>query len=336
MTALKAHEVARFVARPDLSEGVFLAYGPDGGLVRETIQRLGRHLADGGEVTVLDGDEIDKEPGKLAVEARTTSLFGDKRVIRVRNAGKGAAAVLTEIADELSGVALLLEAGNLTPRDPLRVLVEGMKHGRGLPCYPDSEETLLGVIRDSFAKAGIAADPEVATTLRDLLGNDREVTRREIEKLELYAAASKRLTVEDVAMLCADNAMLAIDEIVDAVGTGHAAELETALARALAATVNPQQILAVLTQHFAQLRRWRAEVDSGKSARAVIDGARGRVHFSRKASMEQQLRSWSDDALAAASERLYLALAESRKTYALQETILRRALLAVCLQASTH
>ena len=41
MTALKAHEVARYVARPDLSEGVFLAYGPDGGLVRETAHGAG-------------------------------------------------------------------------------------------------------------------------------------------------------------------------------------------------------------------------------------------------------------------------------------------------------
>ena len=47
MTALKAHEVARFLARPDLSEGIFLAYGPDAGLVRETAQRLIRWSAGG-------------------------------------------------------------------------------------------------------------------------------------------------------------------------------------------------------------------------------------------------------------------------------------------------
>ena len=101
----------------------------------------------------------------------------------------------------------------------------------------------------------------------------------------------------------------------------------------LPAAVNPQQILATVTQHFAQLRRWRAEVDSGKTPREVVDGARGRVHFSRKAAMEQQLRLWTDEALAAASERFYQALSEARKTYDLQETVLRRALLAVCLQA---
>lgn len=336
MTALKAHEVTRYVARPDISEGVFLAYGPDDGLVRETAQSLAKRFAGGDAMIVLQGDEVDKDPGKFAIEAKTTSLFGDKRVIRVRNAGKGVVAVLAEIGDDLSGVAIVLEAGNLAPRDPLRVLVEGAKFGRTLPCYPDSDEVLLGVIRDSFAKAGIAADPEVAPTLRDLLGNDREITRREIEKLELFAASSKKLTVADVLSLCADNAMLAIDEIVDAIGTGHAAEMELALNRALNAAINPQQILSTVTQHFAQLRRWRAEVDGGKTPREVVDGARGRVHFSRKAAMEQQLRLWSDDALSAASERLYQALSEARKTYDLQETVLRRALLAVSMQASAH
>jgi DNA polymerase-3 subunit delta len=333
MTALKAHEVTRYLARPDLSEGVFLAYGPDGGLVRETAQSLAKRFAGDGDIIVLEGDEVDKDPGKLAIEAKTTSLFGDKRVIRVRNAGKGTTAVLSEMGDP-AGAAIILEAGNLAPRDALRVLVEGAKWGRALPCYPDSDETLLGVIRDSFSKAGIAADPEVAVTLRDILGNDREITRRELEKLELYAASTKRLTVEDIMILCADNAMLAIDEIIDAIGTGHAAEMETALGRALAAAVNPQQILSSVTQHFAQLRRWRTEVDAGKTPREIID--RGRVHFSRKTSMEQQLRLWTDDSLATASERFYQALSEARKTYDLQETVLRRALLAVCLQATSH
>lgn len=336
MTALKAHEVPRFLARPDISQGIFLAYGPDGGLVRETVHKLARLFAGDGEIVVLEGSDVDSDPGRLAVEARTTSLFGDKRVIRVRSAGKGVAVVLSELKDDPAGVAILLEAGNLTPRDPLRVLVETAKFGRALPCYPDSDETLLGIIRETFARAGIAADPDVATTLRDILGNDREITRRELEKLELYAASTKRLTRDDVLILCADNAMLAIDEIVDAVGSGHATELEAALGRALTAAVNPQQILASVTQHFAQLRRWRAELDTGKTAREVLDSTRVRPHFSRKASVEQQLRLWTDDAIAAAAERLYLALSESRKIYEMQETVLRRALLAVCLQAAGH
>ena len=92
VTALKAHEVERFVKRPDLDAGILLVYGPDTGLVRETAQRLVRHYAgadsDGMGLVTLDGNELDGDPGRLLVEARTSSLFGEKRVVRVRNAGK--------------------------------------------------------------------------------------------------------------------------------------------------------------------------------------------------------------------------------------------------------
>lgn len=340
MTALKAHEVERFLKRPDLDEGVFLVYGPDSGLVREVAQRLVRHFggSDAGSMNLvtLDGSEVDADPGRLLVEAKTSSLFGDRRVVRVRGAGKGAVMGLTELLDDPAGAIVVLEAGNLTPRDPLRALVEGSRRGRALPCYPDTDETLIRLINEWLAEAGIRADSDVAPTLRDALGNDREVTRRELEKLAFYAADTRTLTREDVLTLCADNAALAIDEILDSTGTGHATRLDTALDRALAGGLNLQQLITMAIGHFSTLRRWRAEVDAGKPARSVLDGARPRPHFSRRAALEQQLRLWSDPALAAALERLQLASADSRKRYGLQETIVRRALLAISMMAAEH
>jgi DNA polymerase-3 subunit delta len=338
MTALKAHEVERFVNRPDATEGVFLVYGPDAGLVHEVALKLSRQFAgaDAGSMNLvtLDGSDIDADPGRLAVEAGTTSLFGEKRVVRVRGAGKSLLIGLSGLLEDPGGAAIILEAGNLAPRDPLRALVEGAQAGRALPCYPDSDETLLRLINETFAKAGIRAAPDVATTLRDSLGNDREITRRELEKLLLFAETSKVLTRNDVLTLCADNAALVLDEIVDAAGSGHAARLDEALDRALAASVNPQQLLASALLHFSALRRWRSEVDAGRSVRDVLEGARPRPHFSRKATLEQQLRLWSDEALAAACERLHLATADARKRYAVQETIASRALLAICMMAA--
>jgi DNA polymerase-3 subunit delta len=340
MTALKAHEVERFLKRPDLDAGVLLAYGPDAGLVREVGSRLCRHYggSDPGSMNLvtLDGSEVDSDPGRLALETKTISLFGDRRVIRVRGAGKGVVAVLAELLDDPGGAIVILETGNLAPRDALRALVEASKRGRALPCYPDTEETLLRLIGEFFVDAGIRVEPDVAPALRDILGNDREVTRRELEKLAAYAAESKELTREDVLTLCADNAALAIDEILDAAGTGHAARLEAALDRALAAAVNAQQLNTMAIGHFTMLRRWRTEVDAGRAVRDVLDSARPKPHFSRRSSLEQQLRLWTDAALGTALERLQLASADSRKRYGLQETLVRRALLAIAMMAAEH
>ena len=340
MSALKAHEVERFLKRPDLDAGIVLAYGPDTGLVRETAQRLVRHFvgndANGMGLVTLDGSELDGDPSRLLVEARTASLFGERRIVRVRGAGKSLIVPLGELAADPSGAIVVLEAGNLPPRDALRALVEGARTGRALPCYADSDETILRLITETFNQAGIRAEPEVAATLRDTLGNDREVTRRELEKLSLYAAESKVLTREDVLVLCADNAALVLDEVADAVGTGHAERLDAALSRALAAAVNPQQLLAALSQHFAQLRRWRSIVDAGTAPRDVLEGARPKPHFSRKSALEQQLRLWSDASIALAMDRLLRATGDSRKNYGRAETITRRAFLALAQMAAQH
>lgn len=340
MTALKAHEVERFVRRPDLEAGVILVYGPDTGLVRETAQRLAAHYAgrdgDGMGLVTLDGGEIDADPGRLLVEARTSSLFGERRVVRVRGAGKSIAVPLSELAADPSGAVIIVEAGNLPPRDALRALVEGAKAGRALPCYADSDETILRLITETFNAAQIRAESDVPALLRDILGNDREVTRRELEKLSLYAAESKLLTAADVLILCADNAALVLDEVADAIGTGHPDRLDAALSRALAAAVNPQQLLASLTQHFTQLRRWRTVVDSGASVREVLDGARPKPHFSRRAALEQQLRLWSDASLALALDRLLRATGDSRKSYGSAETLTRRTFLALAQMAAQH
>lgn len=340
MAALKAHEVARFLARPDLSEGIFLAYGPDAGLVRETAQKLIRQL--GGDdpesvsLVTLDSAEIDADPSLLAVEARTVSLFGGKRILRVRSAGKSLVMPLAELKDDPAGAAIILEAGNLPPRDALRSLVEAAKLGRALPCYPDSDETLQTLIRETFNQNAIRIDADVVVTLREILGNDREITRRELEKLCLYAGGGGQLTREDVLRLCADNGMLVIDAILDATGSGHAEKLELALNRALSSAIDPQRLLAMSSLHFANLRRWRTEVDAGKTPRAVLDGLRPKPHFSRIGALEQQLRLWPDPALAAAGTRLLAATADSRRSPALAEASLRRALLAICMMAAAH
>ena len=340
MTALKAHEVARFLTRPDLSEGIFLAYGPDGGLVRETAQRLIRQFSGddpaSANISIFDGPELASDPSQLLLEARSSSLFGGKRIIRVRNASKALVMPLTELRDDPGGTAIVLEADNLPPRDALRALVEAAKLGRALPCYPDSDETLMALMRETFNQAGIRTDSDVVPTLREILGNDREITRRELEKLTLYAASTKSLTRDDVLLLCADNGALAIDAILDATGGGHAEKLELALNRALSASINPQQLLAMLSNHFANLRRWRTEVDAGKSPRGVLDGLKPKPHFSRIGALEQQLRTWPDGALATAGERLLQATSETRRRPVLAETVLRRTTLALCMIAAAH
>lgn len=340
MTALKAHEVEKYIHNPDLSAGLFLVYGQDGGKVHETAGRLVKHFAgdppDPMNYAVLDASEIDAEPDRLAVEVRTSSLFGGSggRTVRVRNAGKSLVPALKELLADLPEAAIILEAGNLTPRDGLRALAEADKQARTLPCYADDDESLSSLIRNSFQAAGIECDSDVVPTLRSLLGNNREITRRELEKLCLFAQTSKTLTAEDVYLLCGDNSAPALDAVVDAMGNGHPAELDAALKSLAGSGTDPNRLLAVALNHLTWLRRMRLEIDRGKSSREVLSSARPRPHFSRTRALERQLRQWSDSSLASASQRIYDAIADVRKNASTGASAAERALYAICVSAA--
>ena len=73
MTAIKAADVDRFIARPDSNQPIVLVFGPDAGLVRERVDALVRASvddpADPFTFVRIDGDELAANPSRLVEEA---------------------------------------------------------------------------------------------------------------------------------------------------------------------------------------------------------------------------------------------------------------------------
>lgn len=338
MTALKGRDIAGFLAKPDISRGLVLVYGPDTGLVGENASLVVKALLgdrpDPESLVILQMSEIEADPQRLGVEARTPSLFGGEKLIRVRNGTGKLAPTLAELLDDGLAAMIVVESGDIKPADGLRKVAEARRDSRALPCYADNGQAVDMLIRQTFAENGIRTEPDLVPMLRDMLGNDRQVTRRELEKLVLFAGDGVVLTQNDVLTLCGDNAAMALDAVVDAIGTGHAGRFDDAMTRATAGGTDIQRLLAVALGHFTRLRALRAEIDTGASPEQVLSRTTPRIHFSRKSAMEQQLRLWNDPALAAACVRLAGAIAQSRKSSALAAPIARQAMLAICLAAA--
>ncbi|MCF6343866.1 MAG: DNA polymerase III subunit delta [Devosiaceae bacterium] len=337
---MKAYEVAKYLQSPDLINGIFLVFGPNQGLVFESTQRLIGHYKKSSqeplnEIT-LDANQIFDDPAILATNANTMPMFGGKVLIRVRNASKKLTPIIKQLLLDNIEAIIILEADNLKPSDSLRLLLEKNKNCRTLPCYADDERTISDIIRRNFANENITIDPDAITLLRDILGNDREILRREMEKLNLYALESKIITLDDIIILCADNSSIAIDKILDFAGTGHVKLLDNEVAKALNNAIDPQRLLISALNHFSFLRQLRVEVDNGKSARAVLEAQKPRPHFSRKTALEQQLRLWNDARLSFASDRIFQAIYESRKSSLLSKTITKRALMAISIAAARY
>jgi DNA polymerase-3 subunit delta len=304
---VKPAEGERYVAH--LPEGLVavLLFGPDQGLVRERAERLAKtvvsDLRDPFRVTELDDATLGTDPARLSDEAAALSMTGGRRVVRVRSAGNALSGTFESFLENPVGEALVVvEAGDLAKGASLRSVFENADNAAAIACYPDSAAGLSDLIRNALKTEGIAIAGDALDAAVTLLGSDRGMSRREIEKLALYAHGSERVTIEDVRAAMGDEAEARVEAVCDAAGEGDAAKLDRELERLWAEAQSPVGILRVAMGHFQRLALARALVERGENL--VQFFKRNRIHFSREASIKAQAQRWSEERLGAALDLL--------------------------------
>jgi DNA polymerase-3 subunit delta len=338
MVAIKASGVDAFLARPQPDVAAVLVYGPDAGLVAERVEALVARALDGSDdpfgLVRLEGDDLAQDPGRLPDEANTIALFGGKRAIRVRAGGRSiVAAVEALLAGPKPDALTVIEAGDLKKTAPLRGLCEKSPLAAALPCYPDEAGARQRVIDEETRAAGLTIAPDARALLAASLGPDRLGAREDVRKLCLYAMGSERIELDHVTAIVAEAGEVGMDEAVDAAFGGRPIDLVAAL-KALRSSGTPASAtLAAALRHALALHRLRGQVDDGRSALSVLEGAH-MIHFRRKTAVERGLSQWSSARLMEAVGRLAEAVAAGRKSAVTGEAIAERAMLAIAQEAA--
>ena len=333
MATVKASDAERTLADLGAQISVVLLYGPDAGLVSERGRMLAKKTVanadDPFQLVRLDGDVIAGDPGRLADEVGTISMFGGRRVIRVRAGSKNLApAVEAALATEGGDTLVIIEAGDLAKSAPLRSLCEKSRAALSVPCYQDDARDLGQVIDTSFREAGISVSRETRQWLVDSLGGDRLSTRSEIEKILLYAHGQNRLEIEDIQAVASNVADLKTDMLVDAAFCGRMDEADKIFRRLRAEGVVPHVLLGALIRHALALLPHAGSVARGDLPGHVVENWRG-LFFKRKSAAAKQLEIWDPERLRAVIERLQGAVLETRRNADLIDVVTSRAILDI-------
>ena len=338
MTAVKASDVDRFIARPDPGQPIVLIYGPDAGLVRERVDALVRASVDDPNdpfaLARIEGEELAANPARLIEEALTVPLFGGRRAVLVRAGSRNIAAALEPVLAQPSNECrVIIEAGDLKKSAPLRALCEKAKAAAALPCYADNDAAVARLIDDEMREAKLSIAPDARATLVSLLGGDRLASRNEIRKLILYALGNERVELADVMAVVSDASDMALDGVLDAAFAGRTGETETEFAKARAGGSSPAAIISAAIRHVANLHKMRLAIDGGDSAEFAMKRGAPPVHFTREKLVGEALRAFSGPRLLRAMAQLAEASLEARRNSALAETIAQRTLLALAVSA---
>lgn len=335
---VKSHEADKYVANPPKSLSIALVYGPDAGLVQERTEKLLKSvtpdLTDPFNAADLSEAAILADPARLADEAAAISMMGGRRTVRVRGAGNDLADIVEGFLDDPKGDALVvIEAGDLAKISALRKLFDGHKSAVAVQCYPDSVRDLADVVRDALRAEGLSIAPDALEDAVSRLGNDRGVTRREIEKLLLYMHGQKQVTLADVRAVMGDEAEARSEAACDAAGSGDMAKLDRELERLWVADTHPAQVIRSAMGHFQRLLQARESAARGQSIEDVLKRMRPPVHFSRLTAFKTQANRWSSDRLGDALDMLLEAEILSRTTAVPAEAVCGRALMNIAAMA---
>lgn len=301
---MTGRQIDSFLDAPGDAMAAVLIYGPDQGLVRERADKVMRAVAgstdDPFRTASVDEADLSDDADRLAAERAAMAFGGGRRAIRVTGGDKLATAVERALSAGGDGVVIVV-AGDLPARSKLRKLCESATNAAAVPCYADDARAVEQVIRETLGAAGFTVGREAQAHLAANLGNDRLVSRRELEKLVLYMqGAGPEVTLADAQACVGDNAGRGTDAVTHALAGGDTAALLSAYASARDLGENAIGMLRAAQRMFQRLHLAAGDVARGTRPEQAVDNLRPPVFFKEKPLFINALRSWTPGRLGTA------------------------------------
>lgn len=332
-------QIEKALDAPPADVRFFLLYGPDEAGSLALARRLERAMGPEAERIDLDGTALRDDPARLADEAASFSMFGDKRWIRINGMGEESVPALTALLEaEAAGNPVIAVAGALKPASKLAKLALEHKQVLAFISYqPDareSEQIAVAIAREG----GLRLPPELARRIVDLANGDRALMSGEIEKLILYLDAApdqpREATEEALDALSADNPESNAAPLVNAVLGGDLKAMHRELGQLAEVGAAMASVLRPLLARAMLIANIRASFDQGGRLEAAVEAAGKQVFWKEKGLVTRQVRLWNAQGIARVIQRLSQAERASRSGRGLGELLVRHELLTIARQAA--
>ena len=336
---LTGRDAAAYLRRPDPAHAGLLLFGADA--MRVTLARqdvvpalTGPNADEEMRLARLDAADVRKDPAMILDAIKAQGFFPGPRAVVVEGATDGMSKIFeTALADWQKGDAqLVVTAGQLTAKSPLRKVFEGARHAVAIGLYDDPPS------RDEaerlMTEAGLPApDRDMMDALMALASS---VTpgdfRQTIEKLGLYKRGDPTPPAPaDLAAVSPQGADVDVDDVLDVVASGRTEDLGPTLRHLYAQGVAPVTLCIGATRHFRQLHKVAS--DPGGPG-AGIGKLRPPVFGPRRDKVLRQASDWGRDRL----ERALGALTDTdlqmrSASHAPQAALMERTLIRLAMMA---
>ena len=344
---IKPAQVKLFLQSPPQNLRVILVYGPDRGAVSERTRKLVKFYSgatdDAFTVSRMNGSDIISDQSPLFDEYLAIPMFAPmlennqeaKKSVWIFDDGSQIHKQIKNLLDDKQdGNIVIIEGRDLKKTSALVKHCIKHKLAATIPCYQDSIGDISQLVREILGENQLKITTENLNFLQSMLGNDRQLSRSEIEKLALYCLNKPEVDQDDIlSCLTGDAAKFSFDKLLDAIAGGRVNLADKELCHFLQTGDHPVMIFAIIRNHFNMLHIASAGVAQGRPAEMMVNSMRPPIFYNRKAAITSQLRNWRLKKCDMAQVLIAEADIDARMNNTLAKDILNRLVTRLSLMA---
>ncbi|MBI1308559.1 MAG: DNA polymerase III subunit delta [Proteobacteria bacterium] len=341
MTAIYANQLAQKLNPLPL---LVLLWGEDAGAIRQAAQTViaatGVDMADPFAAEKLTLNDLATNPSRLADSAQTLSFTSPHRLISFSGiSGDESAATVTALTDAvkttlslpLSAVTIVLPVPKLLEKSSALVkAAEAHPQALSVRFFADAARDLTPFLKNEIEAAGQRIEPSALQLLTASLGADRDIARREVEKLLLYAGTEDPITEAHVLESVAGAIPADAFRLAEAVGARNTAQTDKLLQHLLQQGEDLSAAFTLALRHLTTLKTAQALKAEGKSeSEILLQTGKSRAPKPAQADFLRQINHYPAARLAGLADYAVETLTTARSGLLEGNFVLQRALLAL-------
>jgi len=268
-------EIASFTESGFKKYSATLVYGNDYGLISEKVQKIIKNSQEANfdesfNFIKLDYDEVNSDISKLESEIYSICFNQHRKIIHLAHASASMKAELKEMLENNSSSIVVVSSEELKPTSTLRKAFENSKNLACVACYHNSTAEIGQLIKKIFDNNGIVSDYNVHKYIEQKLGNDHQIAINEINKICLYFADTKKISLDDIVSFYTDtNSEISLDNFFENLVHGKIAKALSEI-HYLSLQTNHITIVRQILSFFQRLESIKASISLGLSQQQAM------------------------------------------------------------------
>ena len=275
------------------SVNYYLFYGPNIGLIEETINKLFKPIFSKNIIS-YDETELLNNIHTFKEMIFNKSFFDNEKFIIINRASNKVLDVIEELIEsKITDIKIIIKTGVLEKKSKLRSYFEKSKSVVITPFYEDNYQSLLLIVQNIFRKRKINVSNEIINLIIERSKGNRINLTNELDKILSYSKINNKIRLDDVIKLTNLSENYSISELVDQNLSKNKKKTINILNENNLNTEENILILRTFLNKLKKLKNLKINLEKNKNIEQVLSSSKPPIFWKDKEIVKQQLNSLS-------------------------------------------